>query len=267
MHLLTPLVPEPSAPLARANPVAKLAAAGVLLIVLFVSIDGLTALVVLGGALALVPFCGLSPSTLLARSWPLAFAALSIALFAVLFAPAQEGPTIVAVGPIRVGAATAVTGAGLAARLAAIALVGLLATATSDPTHLADALVQQLGVSPRFAIGSLAALRLLPRFALEWQQIELARRARGLDAGRNPFVAMRIFAGQLITLLVAAIRRGTRMAVAMEARGFGAKPCRSVARPQRMTVGDWAWIAGAVLLGAGAVALSVTAGTWTPLLG
>lgn len=267
MQLLTPLVPDPAAPLARAHPVAKLGAAAVLLLVLFVSIDGLTALVVLGATLATVPASGLRPRVLLARSWPIGLGALSIALFAVIFAPVQSGPTLVAVGPLRIGAETAVTGAGLAVRLAAIALVGLLATATSDPTDLADGLVQQLRVSPRFAIGSLAALRLLPRFAREWQQIALARRARGLDAGRNPVAAIRIFAGQLLTLLVAAIRRGTRMALAMEARGFGARPCRTTARPRPMRIGDWAWIVGAVALGIAAVALSVAAGTWTPLLG
>src|SRR5688500_20387854 len=55
MQLLTPLVPDPSAPLARANPVAKLGAALVLLIVLFGSLDGVTALVVLLGLAAVLP--------------------------------------------------------------------------------------------------------------------------------------------------------------------------------------------------------------------
>ena len=68
-------------------------------------------------------------------------------------------------------------------------------------------------------------------------------------------------------LLVAAIRRASRMALAMEARGFGAMPCRTVARPQRMRVADWAWIVAAAALGAAAVSISVLAGTWRPLLG
>ena len=42
MQLLTPLVPDPGAPLGRANPVAKLVAALALLIVLFASLDGVT---------------------------------------------------------------------------------------------------------------------------------------------------------------------------------------------------------------------------------
>ena len=61
------------------------------------------------------------------------------------------------------------------------------ATATSDPTEVADALIQQARVSPRFAIGVLAALRLVPVLARDWRTIGLARRARGVEAGRSPF--------------------------------------------------------------------------------
>ena len=52
------------------------------------------------------------------------------------------------------------------------------------------------------------------------------------SAGRSPIAAVRLLAGRLMALLVGAIRRGARMALAMETRGFGAMPCRSVARPQ-----------------------------------
>lgn len=267
MRLFTPIVPDESALLARANPVAKLAAAFVILLVLFASLDGVTAGLVLAALLALVPASGLPPRALLSRAWLVALAAVSIGVFNILFAAEQLGPTAVVLGPIRIGAETLTNGLGLALRLLAIALAGILATATSQPTALADALVQQLRVSPRFAIGALAALRLLPLLATEWQTIGMARRARGVEAGRNPLVAVRLFAGQLLALLVGAIRRGSRMAMAMEARGFGALPCRSVARVHRMRPGDWALIAGAAALAAVAVAVSVALGAWRPLIG
>ena len=267
MQLLTPIVPDASAPLARANPVAKLGAALVLLVALFASLDGVTALVVLAGLVALLPFSGLSVSTLAGRAWLVGLGALSIGLVNVLFAPEQLGPTVVAIGPLRIGSDTLVDGLGLICRLLAIALAGILATATSQPTELADALVQQLHVSPRFAVGALAALRLLPLMALEWQTIAMARRARGVAAGRSPVRAVRLFFGQLLALLVGAVRRATRMALAMEARGFGALPCRTVARVQRMTAGDWAWIAGALVLGTAAIGSSLLLGTWRPLIG
>lgn len=267
MQLLTPVVPNSAAPLGRANPVAKLGAALVVMVALFASLDGVTAAVVLVGLLGLLPSSGLSARALLGRAWLVGLAAISIGVFNVLFAADQLGPIVVELGPVRLGAETLANGAGLALRLLAIALAGLLATATSDPIDIADALVQQLRVSPRFAIGVLAGLRLVPLLAQEWQTIGMARRARGVDAGRSPTAAVRLFAGQLMSLLVGAIRRGSRMALAMEARGFGAMPCRSVARVQRMQAADWGWLLGSAVLAAGAIGVSVALGTWRPLFG
>lgn len=267
MHLLVPLVPDPTAPLGRANPIAKLAAALILMVALFASLDGVTAAVVLAGLIALLPMSGLSPRVLLGRARLIGILAVSIGLFNILFAADQVGPIMAELGPLRIGADTVVAGGGLALRLLAIALAGLLATATSDPVEVADALVQQMHVSPRFAIGALAALRQLPLLAREWEIIGMARRARGVDGGRSPVAAIRLLASRVFGLLVSAIRRGSRLALAMEARGFGAAPCRTVARPRRMRPSDWVWIVGAAGLGGGAIAISVALGTWRPLIG
>lgn len=266
MRLLTPIVADPRAPLARANPVAKLAAALVVMIALFASLDGVTSLVMLIGLVALLPFSGLSARTLISRAWLIGLAAISIGVVNVLFASEQAGPSVVDLGPMRIGGETLLDGLGLAARLVAIATAGILATATSQPTDVADALVQQLRVSPRFAVGALAALRLLPLLARDWQLARLARRARGVEA-RSPIGAARLFTGLLMALLVGAVRRSTRMALEMESRGFDAADCRSVARIQRMRTSDWTLLAGALLLGVAAVAVSVALGTWRPLLG
>lgn len=267
MRLLVPLEPRPSAPLARANPLAKLGAALVLMVALFASLDGVTAALILTALIALLPASGLSAPALLRRSWLIGLTAVSIGIANVLFAPGQSGPTILEVGPLRIGSETLLDGAGLTVRLLAVALAGILATATSQPTDVADALMQQLGVSPRFAVGALAAIRLVPALARDWQTAALARRARGVDAGRSPVGAIRLFAGLLLSLLVGSVRRATRLSVAMRARGLGTRECRTVARVQRMRPKDWGWIVGAVALGVGAVAASVALGTWRPLLG
>jgi energy-coupling factor transport system permease protein len=267
MRLFTPLLPDPRAPLARANPTAKLAAGSVLLVALFASLDGVTAGIILVGLLVALPFAGLSPRDLLARSWLVGLAAVSIGVFNVLFAAEQLGPTAFELGPLRIGAETLANGLGLALRLLAVVLAGLLATATTQPTDLADSLVQQLRVSPRFAIGALAAVRLLPLLSQEWQTLAMARRARGVDAGRSPIAVVRLFAGQVLALLVGAIRRGTRMAQAMDARGFGATPCRTAARVHAVRRGDWGWITAAVILATVAIGASVLLGSWRPLFG
>ena len=113
-----------------------------------------------------------------------------------------------------------ITALGLVLRLFAVALPGVIVFATTDPTDLADALVQNARAPARFAIGALAAFRLVPLLGQEWQMLSMARRARGVDAGRNPVAQLRLFASTAFALLVGAIRRGTRLAVAMDARGF-----------------------------------------------
>lgn len=267
MIRFTPLRPNPAAPLARANPVAKLAAAVLILAALFVSVDIVTPSIVVTGVLLSVALAGLPARTLLARTWPILLAALSVGLLNVVFAADVRGELLFELGPVRVGAGNVQSGAGLGLRLLGIAGAGVLALVTTEPTRLADALQQQLRLAPRFAVGALAAVRLLPILAAEWQTLSLARRARGVSAGRSPIAAARIWMGQLLALLVAAVRRGTRLAVAMEARGFGSRPCRGVARPERMHALDWWLVAAAALLSLGAIATSVALGSWRFLFG
>jgi len=112
---------------------------------------------------------------------------------------------------------------------------------TTDPTDLADSLIQHGHASPRFAIGALASFRLVGTLRQEWDQIRMARRARGLRSA---------FARSVFVLLVGAIRRGVRLSVAMDARGFDSRIKRTVARPQSFTYKDVALILGAVALGA-----------------
>jgi energy-coupling factor transport system permease protein len=266
VRLFTPLVPAPSAPLARANPLAKVAAALVLMVVLFISVDVVTPAIVLLGLLVSLAFTGLSPRTLLARTWPLLVVAMAAGILNALFAPGTAAGEAIRIGAVEIEGRVA-TGLALGLRLLAIVLAGLLALVTTDPTELTDALVQQLRVSPRFAVGTLAALRLLPMLTDESQTIALARRARGIDAGWNPFEALQAFSRTLLALLVAAVRRATRLAMAMEARGFGSRPCRTVARPQRMRAADWALIGAGVVVAASAVGISSALGSWRFLLG
>lgn len=242
MRRFTPLRPAPDAWLARANPVAKLGAAAILMALLFVVPGPLPPAIVLAGLAVAVPFTGLAPGALLRRSWPLLGAALSVGVLNVVLAPGGSGSLVI--------------GLALGLRLLGIAFSGVLAVASTDPTDLADALQQQLRLSPRLAIGVLAAVRMLPIMAIEWQILGMARRARGVSAGWSPVVAARLAFGMLLALLVGAVRRATRLATAMEARGFGLADGRTIARPLRMHARDW------ILLGlaAGLAAVAVGVG-------
>ena len=243
MRRFTPLRGHPSAPLARANPVAKLGAAAILMAFLFVASGPIPPILVLAVMLASLPLTGLGARPLLGRTWPLLLAALTVGVFNVVLAPgSRDGPDLV-------------TGLALGLRLLGIALAGVLAVATTDPTDLADSLQQQARLAPRLAIGVMAAVRMLPILAVEWQLLGMARRARGVSAGGSPLVAARLAFGKLLALLVGSVRRATRLALAMDARGFGTEPCRTIARPQRMALADWGLLGMATALGA--VALGV----------
>ncbi|WDZ84769.1 energy-coupling factor transporter transmembrane component T family protein [Micromonospora cathayae] len=260
-------VADPTAPLARRNPVAKVAAALVFSFTLVATLDPVAPALALAVELAVLPLFGIRYRVLARRAWPLLLGAVGILVSLVLFAAERDGRTLVEAGPVVVTSGVLLTALGLVLRLFAVALPGVIVFATTDPTDLADALIQNAKAPPRFAIGALAAFRLVPMLGQEWQMISMARRARGVDAGRNPLARLRLFASTGFGLLVGAIRRGTRLAVAMDARGFDAGTPRTVARRQRFTPADGLLIAGAALLAGGALAVSVALGTFRPLVG
>jgi energy-coupling factor transport system permease protein len=260
-------VADPAAPLARRNPVAKLAAAFVFSFALLAAVDPVAPAVALAIELALLPFFGVRYGTLLRRAWPLLLGALGVVFTLVVFAADRSGAVVVTVGPLLVTTGVLTAALGLGLRLLAVALPGVVVFAPTDPTDLADALIQNAKAPPRFAIGALAAFRLVPLLAQEWQMISMARRARGVDGGRNPVAHLRLFASTAFALLVGAIRRGTRLATAMDARGFDAGTPRTVARRQRFTRADAALVGGAAVLVTGALIASALLGTFRPVLG
>jgi energy-coupling factor transport system permease protein len=251
--MTTPLMlgPVRPVPLSAINPVAQLSAILVVLPVLLVSGDLLTPLLLLAAELCLFPAAGLTtPRAVLARTWPLLLGAAGVAWVNVLFGDDGNGW---------------LDGAAVAVRVLALALPGVLLVASTDPVRLADALTVHWRVSTRFAYGALAALRLVPLLATEWQTIRLARRARGVAAGRNPVAAVRLFAGTAFALLVGAVRRGGRLALAMDARGFASGLPRTNARGSVWRRRDTAFVAGTVLACAAAVIAGLLAGTWEPV--
>ncbi len=248
MRLLEPLIADPNAPLARLHPIAKIVAALILMFALFITVDLVTSGSVVAAVLVAARFSGLPARSLAARAAPLLIGAASLGVFNAVLSGSPAA------------------GAAIALRVIGVSLAGMIAVATIDPTDLADALVEHAHAPSRFVVGALAAFRLFPLFSREWDVLGLARRARGIEADRTYVARVRAFPGRALGLLVAAIRRATRLALAMDARGFGSRDCRTVARPRALTARDGALVAGALALAVGATSLSVALGTWRPLL-
>lgn len=262
MTALVAPVADPGSRLRRLNPVAKLGAALLPVFVLVFTIDPVTPAVLLVAVLLAVPAGGLRFGPFVRRTWFLVPAGLLVGVTNVLFANVSGGRVLLDAGPLHVTTTTAWLAFGVVLRVYAVALPAALAFATTDVTELADSLVQQLRLPWRFTLGALAAFRLMPLLLQEWQLIRLARRARGIDAGHNPVASVRLFWSAVFALLVAAIRRGVRLATALEARGFGSHTSRTHARRMRMGRADWALLAAMVVVATVAVTASVALGTW-----
>jgi energy-coupling factor transport system permease protein len=233
-----------ASPLGRISPVAKLVLVATWVAGLALTTDprpplmlgaiGLAAAVVLGRV---------RPASLAVALAPLAFATLTVGFFNALLNPANGNPALAVVaslGPIRLTAPAVLAGVALACRVGAVAALGIAFALTTDTTRLVDALVQQARVPERFAYGALAAFQAVPRLAEDFVALREARRIRGLRTTWHPRI--------LVGLLVLAIRRADRLAVAMDARGFGSGP-RTRYRVERWSLPD------AALLGAGSVVL------------
>ena len=246
--------------LTRANPLAKFAAVMLITIVLALSIDWVSASVALSLLLALLPLAGLTPGRLWQRGWPLILAAALGGWSTTILAP-DNGSILLDARIWSISEGSLELGLGFLIRGLAIALPAILLMSCTDPTDLADALAQRAGLPHRFVLGTLAAMRLVGLMAEEWQTIGMARRARGVGSHGNPLQRLRATLGQSFGLLVQAVRRASRLAVTMEARGFGGEQ-RTWARRSNFSVLDlWVTLGGLLIAGA-AVATAVAAGTW-----
>lgn len=250
--------------LERANPLSKVAAALALTVAVLLTVDWVSSAVVLAGELVLLPLLRISPLALFKRVWPLVIAALIGAWGTALLAE-KTGSVLLDAGPLLFTTDSVTAGIAIGLRGLAIALPGIYLLLSTDPTDLADALAQKLRLPQRFVLGALAAMRLVGLLVSEWQSLGMARRARGVGADAGALARVRSFGGQAVVLLVQAVRRATRLAAAMEARGFGTG-ARTWARTSVFTALD-AWITlYGVVLAAAALAAAVAAGTFNFIL-
>jgi energy-coupling factor transport system permease protein len=259
MSLLpAPLTPVRPAYLTRVTPVARLVAGTIWLVACLLTLDPIVPLrLTVAAAAALAFLSGLPLRRIPARLWPIGLAVLSLTAFSVLLAGANSDLSlaeVARVGPLRITGEALSAGLAVGLRLVVIALTTLLVFGPSDSTRLADSLVQQWRLPDRFAYGTLASLRVAPLMAADWATIGAARRLRGI-APRGPIARLRDLGGRLLVLLVAAIRRAERMALAMDARGFDCGLRRSHYREMRAGARDWLTIAMAAAVAAAVLAL------------
>ncbi|MGB4778110.1 energy-coupling factor transporter transmembrane component T family protein [Microbacterium sp.] len=213
------------------NPLAKLAAPMPAMILLVFARDlatplaffAVTSLVLLAGA-RVTPRLTL----LLFVALPLGAAVIGLSMSVWIDASRVDtSVTLVQLGGWSLYGGAVVVGMATGVRLAAIVGLALIAGLTSTGPDLVRAAVQQLRVPYRIGYTALAAFRFVPRFAYELEVIRQAHRVRGASGGRGPFAALARWWGYIVPLLAGAIRHAERVALAMDARAFGAYPDRT----------------------------------------
>ncbi|MDX2376437.1 energy-coupling factor transporter transmembrane protein EcfT [Microbacterium sp. LRZ72] len=249
-------------PVATVNPVAKLGAALLIAFPLVLTIDVVSALTALVLETVLFVLAGVGWREFWLRTAPVWIAAPLTALTIALYG-AASGDVYVEWLFVRVSEGSLDLALATLFRILAIALPGVVLFISVDPTDLADGLAQRVRLPARFVLGALAGMRLLGLLVDDWRALALARRARGVaDAGR-----LRRGIGMAFALFVLAIRRGTKLATAMEARGFGAPGPRTWARVSPWGAGEWWLLAAGAAISACAVTAALLTGSWNLILG
>lgn len=250
--------PRQHTKLDRLNPVTRIGLAMIVTVPLVLTLDWLSASVMLVLVVAVGLWAGFSPAQLARRLAALFLVGLVAATSMAIYGQ-PGGREWLDLLLIRVTDNSLLLAAAVLMRMLALGLSAVLLLGDVDPTDLADGLAQVLRLPTRFVLGGLAGLRMVDLFVDDWRALGLARRARGLgDVGR-----LRRWLSMAFALLVMAVRRGSRLATAMEARGFGPETARTRtwARPSRLhRVDAVAVVAGAAMVSA-SVVVAVLFGT------
>ncbi|GAA4797450.1 energy-coupling factor transporter transmembrane protein EcfT [Corynebacterium canis] len=238
------------------NPVTRILGLLIVTTPLLLSVDIVSAGVSLAWTLLLAPLLGVDLRTVARRSVPILVAAplsgISMALYgrpegreyaSFLFAHITDNSLSLAMA--------------IMVRVLAVGIPVVVLTAQVDPTDLGDGVAQRLKLPPRFVVGAVAGVRLLSLFRRDWEAMARARRARGIaDRGR-----VRHGMSMAFGLLVLALRRGSALATAMEARGFGSNQ-RTWARESIMTRIDAVVLAVCFGVAACSIGVSVATGAF-----
>jgi energy-coupling factor transport system permease protein len=224
----------------RLNPLSKLALTLPVAALVSLIFEPLTPLAIAVAAVLVTWGFGGVPLARVLR--PLAFALLlGFGMFwtGVLFyaGPGAEAASLVG-GPFHITEASLVYASTMVARMLAIFATSSLFVLTTNPVDFVVALIQQGRLPVRVGYAVFAAYRFVPLVQEELGNIRAAHQVRGATTGRGVVARIRQTIGYAIPLLAISVRRAERVALAMDSRGFGARPDRTFFRTTSLTRAD-----------------------------
>ena len=238
----------------RMNPVAKLAAAFLLVIACFAtnSLALLALVVVLDAVLAV--HCKMVSQTLgLAKA--VALFSLVLALIALLFTP--KGDVLAQLPWGYIGTESVAAAVLIVVRLVACAVPLFLVFYVTKLTDMANALVKVLHVTYKYAFTFMSTVHFIPVFMNDMAGIMEAQTARGVEFDGGFLKKIRLMMPLCVPLLVSSVRKTNSAAIAAEVRGFNLRTRESGFKEYPFAGIDFAALAAAVTIAAAAVALSV----------
>jgi energy-coupling factor transport system permease protein len=229
------------------NPLTKLAICAIWVLAAILILDarflGLTTAIF---ALALVVLNRTSVLTLLLLMIPFALFGLGFVTTNLLFREDSGFATAVSSEAVfRSDALSA--GLTLALRAIACGMVSVFFALTTDPGALIRAAMVHLRLPARIGYPLFAAMQLVPQLAREAQQIRMARAMHNGRAMRrllSPFEVVSL----VVPLLAFAIRRASRSAIAMHARGFDPASPRTMINVPEFSMRDALFALAALVL-------------------
>jgi energy-coupling factor transport system permease protein len=126
---------------------------------------------------------------------------------------------------------------GLSTMLRFVNIIGssYLFVATTDPNRLTYSLMQA-GLPYRFGFMLITALRFIPVFHYELEQVKNAQMAKGIEMeGLSPHKLIKAVRYLLVPLVISSLSKVDYLAISMESRGFGLYPQRSYLHSQSLS--------------------------------
>jgi len=152
-------------------------------------------------------------------------------------------------------------------RVAILIISAALLTLTTSPLELTDGLekilspLNWIGLSAHaLALMLVIALRFIPTFIEEANNIQKAQLARGANFGGNLVKRARGLIPVLVPLFLSAFRRADELAVAMEARNYRTDGMRTHYRELKFSAADYYSLLLLMIFGCGCLLL----GRWLP---
>jgi energy-coupling factor transport system permease protein len=152
---------------------------------------------------------------------------------------AEPGPTLLQVGPVTMTTADIELTVATVLRIWGMSLLITALLFTTTQHALVRGLVR-LGLPYQWGLTLAIALRYIPSFAYQIEQIQEAQAARGWDASRGDIVKrLRNFSPVLIALTIHVFRTVDTLTLAMTARGVSRATPRTERNPLRLTRPDY----------------------------